>query len=60
MENETHRSATLLTWPVKQRCVECGAERYMAGIFPLTGWVMLDGHVVEECGGRGADLRTVL
>lgn len=60
MENETHRPASLLVWPLKQRCMECGAERYMAGNFPLTEWQMSDGHVVEECEGRIADTRTVL
>ncbi len=58
MENETHRPASLLVWPLKQRCVDCGAERQMAGIFPLTEWQMPDGHIVVDCEGRGEDLRT--
>ena len=60
MEKETHRPASLLVWPLKQRCMECGAERYMAGIFPLTGWQMPDGHIVVDCEGRGEDLRPML
>jgi len=38
--------------------MECGAERQMAGIFPLTGWQMPDGHIVVDCEGRGEDPRT--
>jgi hypothetical protein len=49
--------STLLVWPVRQICVECGAEWYMAGIFPLTEWQMPAGYVVEECEGRGEDPR---
>ena len=60
MESETHRPASLLVWPVEQRCMECGAERYMAGMFPLTGWQMSDGHIVVDCVGRGEDPRTML
>ena len=60
MENETHRPASLLVWPLKQRCMECGAERQMAGIFPLIGWQMPDGHIVVDCEGRGEDPRPVL
>ena len=60
MENETHRPASLLVWPLRQRCVECGAEIQMAGIFPPTEWQMSDGHIVEDCEGHGEDLRTVL
>ncbi len=58
MENETHRPVSLLLWPLRQRCTECGAERQMAGIFPLTEWRMADGHMVVDCEGRGEDLRT--
>jgi hypothetical protein len=57
MENETHRPFSLLVWPLRQRCVECGAERQMAGIFPLTWWQMSDGHIVVDCAGRGEDPR---
>ena len=60
MENETHRPISLLAWPLKQRCVECGAERQMAGIFPLTGCQMPDGHRVVDREGRGEDPCTVL
>ena len=60
MENETHRPVSLLVWPLRQRCVECGAERYMVGIFPLTVWQMPDGHIVVDCAGRGDDPRSVL
>ena len=49
MENETHRPASLLVWPTRQKCVECGAERQMAGIFPLTEWQTPDGHIGDEC-----------
>ena len=55
MEKEIHRPVSLLVWPLKQRCMECGAERQMAGIFPLTGWQMPDGHIVVDCEGRVAD-----
>ena len=57
MENETYRPASLLAWPLKQRCVVCGAEGQMAGIFPLTGWRMSDGHLVVDCARRGEDPR---
>ena len=53
MEKETHRPVSLLVWPLRQRCVECGAERQMAGIFPLTGWQTFDGHIVVDCEGQG-------
>lgn len=52
-ENETHRPAALLVWPLRQRCIDCGAERQMAGIFSLTEWQMPDGHIVVDCVGRG-------
>ncbi len=60
MENETHRPVSLLVWPLKQRCMECGAERQMAGIFPLIEWQMPDGHIVLDCEGLIEDPRTVL
>ena len=60
MEKEAHRPASLLVWPVRQRCKECEAERQMAGIFPLTVWKMPDGHIVVDCEGRGEDPRTIL
>ncbi len=37
-----------------------GAERYMAGIFPLTEWQTPDGHIVVDCEGRVEDPRTML
>ena len=60
MKNETHRPASLLVSPLRQKCVACGAERQMTGIFPLTEWQMPDGHIVQDCEGRGEDPRTVL
>ena len=36
--------------------MECGAERQMAGMFPLTEWKMSDGHIVQVCEGRGEDI----
>ena len=60
MENEAHRPDSLLVWSTRQRCVECGAERQMVGIFPLTEWQMSDGHIVVDCEGPGVDPRTVL
>ena len=60
MEKETHRPVSLLVWPLRQKCIECGAERQMAGILPLTEWRMPDGHIVVDCEGRGEDPRTVL
>ena len=55
MGNETHRPVSLLVCPLRQRCVECGAERQMAGILPLTEYKMSDGHIVVDCEGRGED-----
>ena len=46
--------------PLRQRRLEYGAERQMAGIFPLTGWQMSDGHIVVDCEGRGEDPRIML
>ncbi len=60
MENETHRPVSLLVWPLKQRCMKCGAERQMAGILPLIEWQMPDGHIVGDCEGRGEDHRSSL
>ena len=57
MENETHRPGSLLVWPLRQRCVECGTERQMVGMFPLTEWHMPDGHIVVDCEGRREDPR---
>ena len=60
MENETHRPVSLLVWPLRQRCAECGAERQIAGMHPLTEWQMSDGHIVVDYEGRGEDPRTEL
>ena len=56
-EKETHRPVSLLVWPLRQTCMECGAERYMAGIFPLTGWQTPDGHIVADCDEGAVDPR---
>jgi hypothetical protein len=59
MENETHRPASLLVWPVRQQCAVCGAEGQMAGMFPLTEWQMPDGSIALNCEERCEDPRTV-
>jgi len=56
-EYETHRPVSLLVWPLRQKCVDCGAERQMAGMFSLTEWQMPDGHIVVDCEVRGEDPR---
>ena len=55
-----HTPLTLLVWLRKHRYAECGAERYMAGIFPLTKWQISDGSMVsvdKDCEGRGDNPR---